>query len=494
MVPRRFFWFFDLLSLCLAFLIAYLFVPRLSVFLAPGGLLRGIPWVEALSLPEGWNGVLPPFTGLLWILLVVSPTTILVLGVLKNHIPPLNQSYTRILFGGLVAPAAGLSLVALVLFALKDPYWSRLFVFSFAILSSIGLIVYRIALRFYAFRRRAAGYYAKNIALVGSPSAIDWMVKYFTESLSLPSNDYRLFGYLRLPADRPLSQLSTIPLLGEVEQLGDLLIHQPIHEVLAIHPVAGGDWIAQVIQDCDALGVLLRIVPEALLTERRTLQTLYLLEPLHLPAVVLAPPHWDSEAIFFKRLFDFVVSFILLLLLSPLFALIAIAIKLTTPHLPVLYRWRVVGRNGAEFTGYKFTTMMADADDQKANLQHHNEMTGPVFKMKKDPRVTPLGRFLRKYSLNELPQLWSVLKGDMSLVGPRPAFRHELDRYEFWHKRKLSIQPGMTCLWQVRGRNKISNFDDWVRMDLEYIDNWSLWLDFKILLRTAWAVVAGTGS
>jgi lipopolysaccharide/colanic/teichoic acid biosynthesis glycosyltransferase len=120
-------------------------------------------------------------------------------------------------------------------------------------------------------------------------------------------------------------------------------------------------------------------------------------------------------------------------------------------------------------------------------------MSGPVFKIKNDPRVTPLGRFLRKYSLDEMPQLCSVIKGDMSLVGPRPAGRDELVRYEFWHKRRLSIRPGITCLWQVRGRNKISDFDEWVRMDLEYIDNWSLWLDIKILWRTIFAVLRGTG-
>jgi lipopolysaccharide/colanic/teichoic acid biosynthesis glycosyltransferase len=160
---------------------------------------------------------------------------------------------------------------------------------------------------------------------------------------------------------------------------------------------------------------------------------------------------------------------------------------MTTPQMPIFYRWRVVGQNGVEFTGYKFTTMDADADERKADLQVRNEMSGPVFKIKDDPRVTPLGRLLRKFSINELPQLWSVFKGDMSLVGPRPAFRHELERYEFWHKRKLSIRPGITCLWQIRGRNKISDFDEWVRMDLEYIDNWSLWLDFRILARTFWA-------
>jgi lipopolysaccharide/colanic/teichoic acid biosynthesis glycosyltransferase len=138
--------------------------------------------------------------------------------------------------------------------------------------------------------------------------------------------------------------------------------------------------------------------------------------------------------------------------------------------------------------------MQPDADARKSELMDRNEMRGPVFKIKDDPRVTRLGRFLRKYSLNELPQLWSVFKGDMSLVGPRPAFRHELERYELWHKRKLTVRPGITCLWQVRGRNKISDFDEWVRMDLEYIDNWSLWLDVKILIWTARAVVGGTGS
>ena len=138
--------------------------------------------------------------------------------------------------------------------------------------------------------------------------------------------------------------------------------------------------------------------------------------------------------------------------------------------------------------------MVADADGKRVDLLWKNEMRGPVFKLKEDPRVTSLGRVLRKYSLNELPQLWSVLRGDLSLVGPRPAFRHELDRYELWHKRKLCVKPGITCLWQVSGRNQISNFDDWVRLDLEYIDQWSLWLDIRILARTAWAVLAGTGS
>jgi lipopolysaccharide/colanic/teichoic acid biosynthesis glycosyltransferase len=208
---------------------------------------------------------------------------------------------------------------------------------------------------------------------------------------------------------------------------------------------------------------------------------------------VLARPHWDSEALFFKRLFDIFVSATLLIVLSPLLGLIALLIKLSEPELPVFYLWRVVGQQGVEFSGYKFRTMVQNADNLKSQLQGQNEMRGPVFKIKNDPRVTKLGRFLRKYSLDELPQLWSVLNGDMSLVGPRPAARHELERYNLWHKRKLCAQPGITCLWQVNGRNKVNDFDDWVKLDLEYIDRWSLWLDIKILARTAWVVVRGTG-
>jgi lipopolysaccharide/colanic/teichoic acid biosynthesis glycosyltransferase len=137
--------------------------------------------------------------------------------------------------------------------------------------------------------------------------------------------------------------------------------------------------------------------------------------------------------------------------------------------------------------------MVVNADQMKQGLMDLNEMKGPVFKIKNDPRITKGGRFLRKFSLDELPQLWSVFKGDMSLVGPRPAGPYELIRYESWHRRKLSIKPGITCIWQANGRNEINDFDKWVKMDLEYIDNWSLWLDIKILFKTAWVVIKGTG-
>jgi lipopolysaccharide/colanic/teichoic acid biosynthesis glycosyltransferase len=151
-----------------------------------------------------------------------------------------------------------------------------------------------------------------------------------------------------------------------------------------------------------------------------------------------------------------------------------------------------VGLNGKKFILYKFRTMLENAEELKQGLLNKNEMDGPVFKIKEDPRVTKLGGFLRKTSLDELPQLFNVLKGDMSLVGPRPPLPSEVSNYDLWHRRKLCMKPGLTCLWQVNGRNKI-NFEKWMKLDLEYIDNWSLLLDFKILLKTIPAVLSGSG-
>jgi lipopolysaccharide/colanic/teichoic acid biosynthesis glycosyltransferase len=194
-----------------------------------------------------------------------------------------------------------------------------------------------------------------------------------------------------------------------------------------------------------------------------------------------------------KRLMDVVAAAVLLALLLPLLLVISVVVKATSRG-PVFYRWRVVGRDGRYFTGYKFRTMVENADELKADLLSQNEMRGPAFKMKKDPRVTRVGRPLRRFSLDELPQLWSVLKGDMSLVGPRPALQVDYAIYAAWQRQRVTVKPGITCTWQVSGRNRICDFDDWVRLDLEYIRNWSLWLDVKILFRTVVAVVTGRGA
>lgn len=194
-----------------------------------------------------------------------------------------------------------------------------------------------------------------------------------------------------------------------------------------------------------------------------------------------------------KRLIDILVSLTALILLSPLLILITVFIKATSKG-PIVYRWKVIGKDCKPFSSWKFRTMVQNADALKETLQKENEMMGPVFKIRNDPRITPIGRVLRKYSLDELPQLFSVLTGQMSLVGPRPCLQSEFVSFTDWHKQKFAVKSGITCLWQVSGRNDINDFDLWVKMDLDYIENWSLWLDIKILLKTIPAVLTARGA
>jgi lipopolysaccharide/colanic/teichoic acid biosynthesis glycosyltransferase len=194
-----------------------------------------------------------------------------------------------------------------------------------------------------------------------------------------------------------------------------------------------------------------------------------------------------------KRTMDIVIAAAGLVLLAPLFAAVAMLVKVLSPG-PVFYRWQALGRRGQPFMTYKFRTMVIGADRLKPQYMTQNEMSGPVFKMRNDPRVTPLGRWLRRYSIDELPQLWSVLKGDMSLVGPRPPLAEEFVQFAPWQHAKLAVTPGMTCLWQVSGRSEIRDLDTWIRLDLRYIQTWNLWRDIEILARTVPAVLQARGA
>jgi lipopolysaccharide/colanic/teichoic acid biosynthesis glycosyltransferase len=215
-------------------------------------------------------------------------------------------------------------------------------------------------------------------------------------------------------------------------------------------------------------------------------------QPSSLPQLVLSPAWGSPVRLAAKRCIDALGSSLLLMLLSPVFLVLAMAVKFSSPG-PVFYRWRVVGQSGRPFVSYKFRSMVVNADTLRSQLAALNEMSGPVFKMTHDPRVTKVGSWMRRYSLDELPQLYSVLKGDMSLVGPRPPLVAEYAEFTEFQKQKLAVKPGITCLWQVGGRNQVSDFDEWVRLDLQYIRDWSLYLDLKILLHTVKEVLGASG-
>lgn len=203
----------------------------------------------------------------------------------------------------------------------------------------------------------------------------------------------------------------------------------------------------------------------------------------------LAARRWRARL---KRLLDVVGSAILLVLFLPLMLIVAILIKLTSPG-PALFRQPRLGYHRRNFTMYKFRTMAKDADQRIRDIEHLNEASGPVFKIRHDPRITCIGRFLRRSSIDELPQLVNVLKGDMSLVGPRPLSYRDYEGWHHWQPRRFNVRPGMTCLWQITGRSLVP-FEKWMQLDLQYVDEWSLWLDVQILTRTIPAVLKGTGA
>jgi len=212
------------------------------------------------------------------------------------------------------------------------------------------------------------------------------------------------------------------------------------------------------------------------------------------PMLVFRTTPEISWALLAKGVIDRIGAFIGLVICIIPMAIIALIVRATSPG-PAIFRQERGGKNGRPFTMYKFRTMSVDAAGRHQELAAHNEMSGPVFKIQDDPRVTPFGRFLRKTSLDEFPQLVNVLRGEMSLVGPRPLPIYEVAKFETTsQRRRLSMKPGLTCLWQIRGRNEISSFEEWVRLDLEYIDNWSLWLDFKIITMTIPVILLGTGA
>ena len=286
---------------------------------------------------------------------------------------------------------------------------------------------------------------------------------------------------------------SEFRVLGSYPDLFRLVQQEHAAEVL-IAPAAGqlGDLhgIAGVIATLEEQGTVVRLAMNFLPRSIAHISFDQLGEDFPLLTFSTTPGNEVRLAV--RRLADVLIAVTLLLLLSPLLFAIAVGVKLASPG-PVLFRQVRCGLHGRRFTFLKFRTMRTDAERLKPLLEAFNEMDGPAFKMTNDPRVFPFGGFLRRTSLDELPQLWNIIRGDMSIVGPRPAVLEEVRQYEPWQRRRLSMKPGLTCLWQISGRNELT-FDEWMRLDLEYIDNWSLWLDVKIAFKTIPAVLLGRGA
>lgn len=301
----------------------------------------------------------------------------------------------------------------------------------------------------------------------------------------------RLLGFLAEPgleAPPPSVALRREYPVYPIEQLAGLLRDKVIDEILFAvdsHLLAG---LEEVFLLCDEEGVRTRVAADFF---PHVNSDVYLERLGELPLLTFSAAPHDEIRLLAKRIVDVILAAAALAAMSPLMLLVAALVRFTSPG-PVIFRQVRCGLNGRRFVFYKFRSMVDNADGMKSALAHLNRKT-TAFKIPNDPRLTPVGRWLRKYSIDEWPQLWNVLRGDMSLVGPRPAVPDEVDRYQRWQRRRLRMRPGLTCLWAVSGRDAL-DFDTWMRMDMQYIDNWSLTLDWKILLRTIPHVISGKGA
>lgn len=394
---------------------------------------------------------------------------------------------TEVLF--IVYQAAYLSffLFAGVCYALRIAHISRVFVFLVFLFTTIFLAVEKLVILKVFRHLRKKGFNYRYVLMVGTDQRARDFIKRIEENRELGLN---LVGLVSLEKDEVGRSIEGYPVLGTLEQVPQIYRANTIDQALFVVPYSFLGEIERAIIYFETVGVKVNVAMDYF-SERfaRAKAT----EFFDVPFLSFETTKERLLPLAVKRFMDIVLSGIGLIILSPIFLVTAILIKLTSPG-PVLFIQERGSVNGRKFRLYKFRTMSADAEQRLAELRSLNEMNGPAFKLKDDPRITKIGKILRKLSIDELPQLWNVFKGDMSLVGPRPPLLSEVEQYDDWQYRRLSMRPGITCLWQVSGRNKITDFDKWAKLDLDYIDNWSLWMDFEILLRTVPVVLLGIGA
>ncbi len=357
---------------------------------------------------------------------------------------------------------------------------------------SIGLSLIlgsRLVLRFLLKQVRLNGRNIRNILIAGTnPRAI----QFARDIQARPELGYNLVGFLDETWSGTESFKQTgFSIVADFKNFNYFLRSFVIDEVMIALPIKSYyGQAAQIVEKCEEQGVLIRVLGN-MFSPKLAHERLEHFEKHSL--LTLQPGALGDHAFFFKRIIDILVSLPLVTVLLPFFAFIACAIKLSDSG-PVFFIQDRIGRNKRRFRLYKFRTMIPGAEKMIREIEHLNEVEGAAFKIEDDPRLTPLGRLLRKTSIDELPQLWNVLKGDMSLVGPRPLPIRDFEEFtEDWHRRRFSVPPGITCLWQVNGRSRLS-FERWMELDMQYIDQWTLWLDLKILLKTIPVVLRGTGA
>ena len=380
----------------------------------------------------------------------------------------------------------GTALLALIVYGVRLDFVSRWLLVVFAAVNFALLATEKVALRLVSRWVRARGYNFRTVLLAGTGQKAAQLADFLEAH---PYWGFRVLGYLDDENGGEIRRFNRWPCLGRLTDLEAVLQREVVDELVFVIEKGKLGAYEEALLAAERHGVRahvsLDIFPHVL--ARPVLEEL---DGVPLLSFTTTPSNPGQLVV--KRAIDLGLSTALFLITLPIQALAALAIRLSSPG-PIFFRQVRCGLNGRHFTLLKFRTMDAGAEQRLPEISHLNEMTGPVFKATKDPRLTLVGRLLRRLSIDELPQLWNVIRGDMSLVGPRPPLPEEVSRYEPWQRRRLSMTPGLTCLWQVSGRNEV-DFDRWMELDLKYIDTWSPMLDLKILLKTVPAVLTGRGA
>jgi len=418
---------------------------------------------------------------------IIMPGWLVILYLIQITEIPRTKRYRVLFFEYLQSTILVIILLLIFYFVFKLYEISRLFLVEFAALGFLFLFIVRL-LEYQVFKiYRSKGYNYVNIVIIADNTSIP-----FIESLLLHKEwGYRIIALFSTSAKLKEKYEETIILLPEdyLAVLNDLMEVDIIDEVLYIKNKVIPSEVRDVVRSCEELGVTFRLkYDDSKLNLTNATKTNIanenFLNFINIP--------YNTFALAIKKIMDISISLFLIIGLSPILLLLAIAIKVTSRG-PIIYKQARVGLRGRQFNLYKFRTMVANADELLETLESKNEMDGPTFKIKDDPRITKIGGFLRKTGLDELPQLFNVLKGEMTLIGPRPPLEKETRQYKRWQLRRLSVKPGLSCFWQIRPERNNIKFEKWMEMDLAYIDNWSLRLDFMILLKTIKTVFQRTG-
>ncbi|MHC4664098.1 MAG: sugar transferase [Planctomycetota bacterium] len=440
------------------------------------------------ALPGFWEGFGPvkPLPNYLWLLLIFLPVWFFLFSSMGLYSSMRLKRYNIVAWEVIKSFIFCFLIAGALNFFVPKIYYNRPVIFMFVGINFFLMFIEKMIVRALLMKVRMRGYNFRNILVVGTNREARKVAKTMTVQAGW---GLKVAGFIRAFDDVEAKGFAEDEIIGTVEDIEKILDEKVIDEVFFVVPFERLHDLEPTILLCQEVGVTVHVYARFfdVLLSNPTMEN-YLGVPI---ISYYRAPH-SAGALALKRLVDIVISFLALVLFSWLFIIISLAIKLTSKG-PVFFRQTRSGKNGRTFTLCKFRTMVANAESLQKSVAHLNETSGPVFKIKKDPRVTRVGRLLRKFSLDELPQLWNVLIGDMSLVGPRPPIPAEVEKYERWQRRRLSMKPGITCLWQVRGRSRLG-FEDWMKLDMEYIDNWSLTLDFKILLLTLPAVLFARGA